>query len=144
MSATAQSFTLIEEREPDQATIDAIRQGLGAYNTAMAGPWNYTPLWIIARDDAGTVQAGLRGGSFWNWLAVEWLWVAEQHRHRGLGSRLLQQAEALARQRGCVGAYLDTFSFQAPAFYRRHGYEEFGRIEGLPPSQARIWFRKAL
>jgi GNAT superfamily N-acetyltransferase len=145
MSTTANhTVVLAEENDPDRDTIDAIGQGLHAYNSAVAGSEAYTPLWIIGRDNAGTVQAGLRGWSFWSWLFVNWLWVAEAHRHRGLGSQLLLRAEAIARERGCIGVYLDTFSFQAPGFYLRHGYEEFGRLEGLPPNHARIWFRKRL
>jgi GNAT superfamily N-acetyltransferase len=145
MTATVDhSLALAEENDPDHETIDAIGQGLHAYNTAIAGPGEWTPLWIVGRDDAGRVKAGLRARSSWNWLFVDWLWVAEPHRRRGLGSQLLLRAEAIARERGCVGAYLDTFSFQAPAFYLRYGYEEFGRLEGLPPGHARIWFRKSL
>ena len=57
---------------------------------------------------------------------------------------MLAQAEAIARERGCVGIRLDTVSFQAPAFYRRHGYVEFGRIDDYPPGHTRFWFMKRL
>ena len=57
---------------------------------------------------------------------------------------MLRQAEQIARERGCVGAYLSTYSFQAPGFYVRHGYVEFGRLEGLPPGMATIFLRKDL
>jgi GNAT superfamily N-acetyltransferase len=126
------------------AAAKTIRQGLIAYNTAMAGPSRYRVLWVVARDASGTVQGGVRGGTYWNWLYVEWLWVAEAWRGRGTGSRLLRQAEQIARKRGCVGVYLDTFSFQAPGFYRKQGYKKIGQLAGLPPGSARIWFRKAL
>jgi len=56
----------------------------------------------------------------------------------------LRQAEQIARNRGCVGVYLDTFSFQAPGFYRKQGYKKIGQLAGLPPGSARIWFSKAL
>jgi GNAT superfamily N-acetyltransferase len=145
MTATLDhSVTLAEEADPAQETVQAIGQGLLAYNTASAGPEGTTPLWVIGRDPAGAVQAGLKARTFWTWLCVDWLWVAEACRLRGLGSRLLLRAETIARERGCVGAYLDTFSFQAPGFYMRHGYQEFGRIDGLPPMHARIWLRKML
>src|SRR5262245_2841008 len=126
------------------AAAKAIRKGLVAYNTAMAGPSRYRVLWVVARDSAGKVQGGLRGGTYWHWLYVEWLWVAEAWRKRGTGSRLLRQAEQIARKRGCVGVYLDTFSFQAPGFYRKQGYKKIGQLAGLPPRGTRIWFSKAL
>ena len=62
-----------------------------------------------------------------------------------LVARLVRQrAEGIARARGCTNAYTDTFSFQAPGFWTRCGYKEFGRLEGMPAGHARIWFRKAL
>ena len=52
------------------------------------------------------------------------------------------EQEALAR--GCRGVYLDTFSFQAPGFYRKQGYTEFGELEGIPPGHSHYFFRKLL
>jgi predicted N-acetyltransferase YhbS len=79
-----------------------------------------------------------------DWLLINWLWVAEPYRKIGIGSRLLLGAEAAARERHCRGVYLDTFTFQAPQFYARHGYREFGRLSDYPPGHARIWLSKAL
>jgi len=135
---------LTTETEPDKATVDAISDGLGEYNNSAVPGGDWKSLWIVGRDGAGTVQAGLRGVTAFNWLFVEWLWVAERFRRQGVGSRLLSGAESIARERRCSSCYLDTFSFQAPEFYKRHGYEEFGRLEDFPPGHARIWLRKAL
>jgi GNAT superfamily N-acetyltransferase len=135
---------LTTETEPDQATAHAISDGLDAYNnfTVPGGDWK--PLWIVGRDGAGSVQAGIRGVTEFDWLFVIWLWVAEPFRRQGVGSRLLSGAETIARERRCSSCYLDTFSFQAPEFYKRHGYQEFGRLENFPPGHSRIWLRKAL
>jgi GNAT superfamily N-acetyltransferase len=62
------------------------------------------------------------------WLFVNWLWVADSYRKHGVGSQLTAGAEAAARAQGCRGAYLDTFTFQAPKFYERLGYRGFGRL----------------
>jgi GNAT superfamily N-acetyltransferase len=135
---------LASETAPDQATARAISAGLDAYNDSMAPGGNWKPLWIVGRDDAGSVQAGLRGVTDYGWLFVIWLWVAEPYRRQRVGSQLLSDAEAIARERRCSHSYLDTFSFQAPEFYKRRGYEEFGRLEGFPPGHARIWLSKTL
>ncbi len=62
-----------------------------------------------------------------------------------MGSRLMQMAEDLAVEKGCAGIWLDTFDFQAPDFYRRHGYTEFGQqIDDYPPGSKRFFFQKRL
>jgi GNAT superfamily N-acetyltransferase len=134
---------LTTSTEVDEATDRAIGDGLDAYNaTQVPGDWKM--LWVVGRDDADAARCGLKAVTAYDWLFVAWLWVGEAHRRQGLGSRLLRQAEEVARERGCSSSYLDTFSFQAPEFYKRHGYEEFGRLEDFPPGHSRIWLRKAL
>jgi GNAT superfamily N-acetyltransferase len=75
---------------------------------------------------------------------VKWLWVAEPFRRCGIGSRLLDEAEAIARERGMNHAYLDTFTFQAPAFYEKLGHREFGRLPATTQGHSRIWLAKRL
>jgi GNAT superfamily N-acetyltransferase len=140
----AGGLVLSQEREPDESTVRALKSGVDAYNLAAAGPDNYEPVWIIARDDAGRVQGGLYGHTSWGWLFIDWLWIDEKYRGQGLGSKLLRAAEAIARERGCEGVYLNTYTYQAPGFYERQGYSEFGRLEGMPPGHARVWFKKSL
>jgi GNAT superfamily N-acetyltransferase len=74
---------------------------------------------------------------------VAWL-VREQARGQGTGSELMQMAEQLAREKDCVGIWLDTFDFQAPDFYRRHGFTECGQINDYPPGHQRFFFQKRL
>ena len=100
---------------------DLIGNGLDEFNAGHAGPNDREDLWIVARDDAGAVQAGLKGKSEYSWLFVDWLWVSPLHRNRGIGGRLLGKAEEMARERGCIGVHLGSLSFQAPDFYRRQG-----------------------
>jgi len=130
------------EDAPDAATQQVIDEGLDEYNFGKAGPDNAEDLWVIARDDEGVVKGGVKARTFYAWMFTDWLWVSNSVRGTGVGSLLMDKAEAAARGRGCIGAYVDTFSFQAPDFYRSRGYEEFGRIEGLPAGHACIWLRK--
>ncbi|WP_233284893.1 GNAT family N-acetyltransferase [Agrobacterium tumefaciens] len=130
------------ERSPSEDTRRLIDEGLDTYNAEKAGPDNAEDLWIIARDDDRNPCGGLKGRTFYSWMFIDWLWVSPSVRGGGIGERLLVKAERVAQERGCIGAYVDTFSFQAPDFYRQSGYEEFGRIDGLPPGHACIWLKK--
>ena len=144
VNQTPSPLILASEAAPDEATIRAIDSGLDVYNAQFAPNADWSPRWIVGRDARGAVQAGVRYLISCDWLFVNWLWVAAPYRRRGIGSRLLVGAEAAAREKGCRGAYLDTFTFQAPEFYPRHGYREFGRLEDHPRGHARIWLAKIL
>jgi len=135
---------ITEDEFPELDDIAAIQRGLHAFNQEMGGPYDRDPVTVLARDAAGAVRGGLLGLTYWNWLFIDWLWLARDMRGQGLGSRLLARGEDAARARGVTHAYTDTFDFQAPGFWLRHGYEEFGRLDGMPPGHARIWFRKTL
>lgn len=75
---------------------------------------------------------------------IDQLWVHEGHRGEGWGTRLVRAAEDEARRRGCTRMVVSSITFQAPAFYRRYGYAETGRTEGLPGGHADVHFWKAL
>ncbi len=137
-------LAIAAEASPDEATVRAIESGLNDYNQARAGDARWSTRWIVGRDLGGALQAGVRYVTAYDWLFAEWLWVAEAYRRRGVGSELLARAEATAREFRCRGAYLDKFTFQAPKFYEKHGYREFGRLDDFPPGHSRIWLAKTL
>ena len=64
---------------------------------------------------------------------IDELFVTPPARSAGVGSALLQTAEAALKQRGCVRIQLQLSSDNAAArkFYRRHGYAERDRYELL-------------
>ena len=120
------------------------QRGLHAFNQETGGPYDREPVTLLVRDEEGRTVGGLLGLTFWGWLFIDWLWLARDLRGGGIGAELLRRAEQIARDRGCTNAYTDTFSFQAPGFWERCGYREFGRLPGMPAGHARIWFTKAL
>jgi len=142
MTTTRLPLSLDEVTQSGEDPFETLNALLRAHNAEHVGPANPVPLWLFARDAAGKVQGGVRGQTYWSWCSIDVLGVAEPYRRQGIGSRLLLKAEEITRARGCVGVYLDTISFQAPAFYSRHGYTEFGRIDGFPPGHTRHWFMK--
>lgn len=121
-----------------------VAASLGDEMAERFGPRDEAPFAIIARDASGARIGGLNGVTHWRWLYVRNLWVAPEHRCLGLGARLMQAAENLARKRNCVGLYVDTFEPRAAAFYQRCGYTAAGRIENFPPGAARMCFSKKI
>jgi ribosomal protein S18 acetylase RimI-like enzyme len=134
------------QRETDvAATSAAVKTGLAAYNAARVGPRNSEPLAISLRDEDGTIVGGLIGELKWQWLHVDLLWIDEAHRGKGHGEALIASAEQAAREHGARGVYLATMSIQAPDFYPKLGYKEYGRLEDYPVAGHRILqFAKAL
>jgi ribosomal protein S18 acetylase RimI-like enzyme len=88
--------------------------------------------------------AGLIGNTHGNWLTIKFLWVSEKLRRQSIGSQLLKKAEETAKERGCQYAFLDTFSFQAPEFYKKYGYKEQFKLEEYPLKGKRYYFTKTL
>ena len=134
-------FTL--DATPEQR--DAILEPLRAYNLSQVGdPGLQTFAWSLRDTPEGAVTGGLYGRIAAGWMFIELLSVPASLRGQGQGRRLMEQAEALARERGCIGIWLDTFSFQAPAFYRRLGFVVFGEINDYPPGHSRYFMQKRL
>lgn len=133
------------ENETSAATRKVIFDLLEAFNQAKAGPEPERPLAVVLRDDASNdVIGGLWGLTYYDWLFVELLFVPPQLRRRGVGKELMREAEAEAVRRGCQGAWLDTFTFQAEAFYEKLGYRRFGVIGNYPPGHSRVFMLKRL
>jgi ribosomal protein S18 acetylase RimI-like enzyme len=120
-----------------------ILKGLLAYNRDAVGALNHSRLTITLRDRKKIV-GGLAGEIFFGWLYISLLWVSDDYRGQGFGSKIMNAAEKEARRRGIKHAWVDTFSFQAPAFYRKLGYRAFGRLKDYPAGHSRIFLVKAL
>ena len=118
--------------EGDRDLRERLDQEIIAFNVAVTGYRDARLLSIAARGDSGDLRGGLSG---WTWGGcghIELLWVRDDQRGNGLGTRLLATAEAEIRHRGCDRVTLNTHSFQAPDFYARLGYTECGRTPGYP------------
>jgi len=124
--------------------IEQIEAGLTAFNQAACPDPSAAPLTLSVQSDDGEIIAGLLGSNAYGWMRVDWVWVDERYRARGLGTALLSNAEQIALARGCNGVHLDTHSFQAPKFYEKLGYEPFARLENYPGKNERIYLRKRL
>jgi GNAT superfamily N-acetyltransferase len=131
------------EDQPAEADVEVLPNGLEAFNESRwPGHQKWRPLAVFARE-GGRIVAGLAGETYSGWLFIKYLWVSDPLRRKGVGRALIGAAEARALERGCHSAWVDTFSFQAPGFYQKFGYQPFGELE-YPPDFKRIFLQKRL
>src|SRR5688572_25039101 len=132
------------ETSPSEEVRATVRAGMRRYTESRV-PWEeYADLAVVARADDGAVIAAALGETGRGWLHVSVVWVDERSRGRRLGTQLLYALEAEAIRRGCHGAYLDTFSYQARPFYEKLGYVVFGTLDDYPFGHQRFYMRKRL
>jgi ribosomal protein S18 acetylase RimI-like enzyme len=118
---------------PSEAMLAAVDAGLEGHNVEAAPMLaDVRRLAAFATDSSGRLIGGAAGRTWGACCELLQLWVQPEHRNSGVGSRLVVEFEARARTRGCRIFYLTTLSFQAPDFYRRHGYGVLARIDGYP------------
>lgn len=106
-------------------------------------PRAYSPL-ALAVHDGDSLVAGLLGATVWSWLSIDVLWVSPDFRHRGYGRRLVEEAESIAKNRGCRHARLDTFDFQARTFYEQLGYRVYAELPDFPEGHRQLHLVKHL
>lgn len=124
--------------------LDEIRLGLNAFNSRFINIDEFKSIGVFVSDANGTKLAGLTGSTTGNWLRIDMLWVSESLRGEGVGSQLIQAAEAEARQRGCLYAQVDTASFQARPFYEKLGYTLRFSLDHYPRHHQRHYLSKTL
>jgi GNAT superfamily N-acetyltransferase len=130
--------------ELDEAGLAELRNAVIAFNVSATGYSDGASLGCLLRDDDGQLVAGLDGFTWGGYARIEWLWVRDDHRHDGLGTRLVEAAEHEAVRRGCAVVRVDTHTFQAPEFYARLGYAQIGYAEDTPAGHGEMFLQKRL
>ena len=140
----SKKYTIVSIKKPTDPLWEAIGGGLHRYNVQKAGEPRGKPVCIVIYGPNQEIAGGLIGEIHWDWFYINLMFIKEELRGHGYGHRLLTLAEDEARKSGAKNAYLDTFSFQAPAFYEKHGYRVFGELKDFPPGHQRYYLTKSL
>jgi GNAT superfamily N-acetyltransferase len=130
--------------DAERAVAGRLLEEIGQFNLETTGIAAFDEFLLVDRDDHDEVLAGIYG---WTWGGTCWieaLWVRADMRRVGVGSRLLATAEREARRQGCEQLALDTHTFQAPAFYERHGFEVVGALTDYPKGHSKLLLRRRL
>jgi GNAT superfamily N-acetyltransferase len=129
-----------QDYESAQEYIDVI---IESFAEDCGQPFGWSEFAYEALDNGERVGA-IVGFRLYDWLFVEYIAVTESSRGERVGSQLLERAEALARELSLEGVALDTFRYQAPAYYEARGYTERMVIPGKTRERDRIYFQKRL
>jgi len=133
----------IIDHHPTNETLDFLEARIYEHNLEQTGCADGKLFSIVIRD-GDEIIAGIAG---WTWAQaseIRTLWVHADYRHCGYGSQLLQMAEQEARTRGCKIIALASYSFQAPDFYVRHGFEIAFELNDFPPGHRNVYLVKRL
>jgi len=117
--------------------------GILAFNASVVGKDPGKSL-AVALWRGKTIVGGLTGWTWMGWCYVELLWIEERYRGKGYGAQLMRKAEAEVRKRGVRNMFLDTYSFQAPGFYKKLGFRQYGKLRDFPKGHNRYLLKKAL
>ena len=136
------------ERNPSKAEADLLSRGIKSFNEETVRDLEPTEeekrFHVMARDDEGSLQGGIRATCYWNTLHIELLWISETARGSGIGRKLIQKAEAFARDNGCENALVETTSWQARPFYEKNGYNHMATLSNRPKGHSSHYLKKVL
>lgn len=130
--------------DPALNEVQYLEDRLYEFNSRVTGITDGAWLAIFVRDERDQIVAGICGNTWGGCCEIRQFWVEESRRKQGLGTRLFEAAEREARQRGCTQILLMTFSFQAPEFYARHGFEVLAVVDDHPCGHRNLLLRKRL
>ncbi|MFP5486903.1 MAG: GNAT family N-acetyltransferase [Acidimicrobiia bacterium] len=137
-------FDISMTEAPARADLDAVERAVLEFNMERTGFRDDRVLGCVLRDPDGALIAGLSGFTWGGYGMIEWLFVRDDQRGSGLGTRLVRAAEEEAVRRGCVVMRVNTHTFQAPDFYRRLGYDDIGEAVDTPVGHGEVFYAKRL
>lgn len=130
-----------EIEDPGTSVYAEIARRFDAYNREHTN-WDWTTFSVIHRVGE-YVAASARGVTNMGLVEIRGFWVDQDLRGRGVGSAMMAALEREALSRGCTRAALDTYSWQALAFYKRLGFKQFGKLD-YPNGTSRHYLSKDL
>ena len=126
------------------ADAQLVREHLDLFNVGVTGVSAYYPVNFFLKNERDEVMGGLLGSIWGGWLHISYLWVDEAERGKDAATRMMDQAEAYARERHCHSIMLDTHSFQARPFYEKRGFEVFATLDDWPKGHKKFFLKKKL
>ena len=135
---------LIYDDKPDQKDQKYYDDKLLGFNSNKIKGYAFKNFLYKMTNKPGLMIAGINCIFGGGWLETISLWVSENNRKNKIGEKLLSEAEKTAKEQGCYGSNLFTYSFQAPGFYEENGYKIFGILENYYKHHSNFYMKKKL
>ena len=117
---------------PPRPWVETVDRGLNRHNIAATGFVEFYPVRFLIKDAGSEIRGGLLGGIWGRWLHIGSLWVHRMSRGRGYATGLMEAAEEYGLRKNCVGAFLQTGSYEARPLYEKLGYSVFASLSDHP------------
>jgi len=121
----------ITNEHVDANVLQAIRSGVIDTGRELARTYGgYAQPIACAVTEQSSLIGGATGRTEFNRLFIDFLWIAPRWRLRGLAAEALHKIEALAAQRGCIDAIIETLDDDIAQWYQRTGYVPIAHVPG--------------
>jgi len=137
----------ITDREITKAELAAIYEDFTKIEIKNGIPQVERKRYSFTAEENGVVIGFVSGLShFHTHIYLSDLWVHENHRRQGLGTKLLAMFEEKVKSVGIKHIHTETSGTINPFFYEKNGYTKFGILEDYHEvaGQHRIWYKKDL
>jgi ribosomal protein S18 acetylase RimI-like enzyme len=135
---------LVVETDPTPDDLRFLRDRLNEFNARATGIADGNFLALFERAADGSPVAGVFGWTWGGTCYLRYLFVSENLRGQGHGTRLMHAVETEARSRSCQQIVLETHDFQAPRFYQKLGFDIVGRVDNYPQGHQFLMLVKRL
>lgn len=136
-------YKVVVDYTPNEADNAVVTEGITASIEKILGGRDKA-FSVFLKSDAGSVFGGIQAFIDTESIYIDVLWVTKSLQKQGYGTKLLHAAEQEAIQNGCMYSLVDTWDFQAEAFYLKNGYKRIGEIKNYWHGHSKIFLRKTV
>tara|TARA_E500000318_G_scaffold68890_2_gene63780 strand:- start:697 stop:1107 length:411 start_codon:yes stop_codon:yes gene_type:complete len=120
--------------------LEEIDRRLVAFNRERSG-WSSRYFTVELRNSAGAIKGGAGARNNLGVIEVSVLWLDEDLRGAGWGRSIIDRIAEEGRKLGAAKILLDTYDFQARAFYEALGFCVFGTLD-YPTGNSRYYLSR--
>ncbi len=132
-------------KNPTPNEVEALTNGISENAIEVKGiALQVQPFGFFYKNAQGIVLAGCHGEICYQSMYISQLWVSKNLRHQGIGTLLMQKAEAFAKDSDCKILSINTMDWEAEDFYKNLGFKvDFAR-SGYEKNSKMLFLSKML